>query len=115
MVARDSGDNVLGAKRLFRFLSTDAYTVELLAALYAAIFCLEVDFFDIIVEGDALKVTKYVNSSPPFLFRNGHLIEGIKQEMQQFRSCSFIYAPKTFNEAAHCLVKSAVECYCNDI
>ncbi len=41
MVARDSGGNVLGAKRLSIFLSIDAYTAELLAASYAVIFCLE--------------------------------------------------------------------------
>jgi ribonuclease HI len=115
MVARDSGGNVLGATRLSRFLSIDAYTAELLAASYAVIFCLETGFFDIIVEGDALKVIKDVNSIPPFLSQNGHLIEGIKQEMQQFRSCSFVYVPRTCNEAAHCLAKFAVECYCDDI
>jgi hypothetical protein len=72
-------------------------------------------FSDIIVEGDALKVIKDVNSSPHFLSRNGHLIEGIKQEMQQFRSCSFVYAPNTCNEVAHCLAKYVFECYCDDI
>jgi ribonuclease HI len=115
MVARVSGGNVLGAKRLSIFLSIDAYTAEQLAASYAVIFYLEVGFFDIIVEGDALQVIKDINSSPHFLSRNGHLIEGIKQEMQQFRSCSLVHVPRTCNEATHCLAKSVVECYCDDI
>jgi hypothetical protein len=44
---------------MFWELNNCPYTAKLLTALYAV-------FFDIIVEGDALKVIKDVNSSPFF-------------------------------------------------
>jgi hypothetical protein len=65
IIARDSLGNVLGAKRLTKFLSTDSHIAEVMPASYAVIFSKEVGFFDVIFEGDALRVIKEVNSGPP--------------------------------------------------
>jgi hypothetical protein len=62
-----------------------------------------------------LNVIREVNSSPPYLSRSGHFIEGIKQEVLHLRSHSFVYVPKALNEAAHTLAKSAAAYFCDDV
>ncbi|XP_062152012.1 uncharacterized protein LOC133860414 [Alnus glutinosa] len=66
IVARDCMGNLLGAKRLTVRLATNSHIAEFMAASHAVIFTREVGFFDVIFEGDAMKVIKEVKSSPPY-------------------------------------------------
>lgn len=75
----------------------------------------KLDFFDVIFEGDALNVTREVNSNTPYLSRSGHFIEGMKYEMLYLRSYSFVSVSKALNEAAHTLAKSAAANLSNDV
>jgi hypothetical protein len=65
LVARDFLGNLKGAKHLSISILTDAYNAELMAASQAVIFCTQAGFLNVILEGDALKVIKDVNSPPP--------------------------------------------------
>ncbi|XP_062155084.1 uncharacterized protein LOC133863105 [Alnus glutinosa] len=58
LTARDCMGNLLGAKRLTKPMLSDAHAAELMAASYAVTFCLEVGFFNVIFEGDALNVIR---------------------------------------------------------
>lgn len=115
VIARDFMGNLLGAKHLSKSMVIDAHTAELMAASHAVTFSLEVGFFDVIFEGDALNVIREVNSSPPYLFRSGHFIEGIKQEVLHLRSRSFVHVPRALNEAAHTLAKSKASYFYDDV
>jgi len=115
VIARDYMGNLLGAKRLSKSMLIDAHIAELMAASYAVTFSLEVGFFDVIFEEDALNVIREVNSSPPYLSRSGHFIKGIKQEVLHLRSHSFVHVSRALNEAAHTLAKSAAAYFCDDV
>lgn len=83
---------------------------EAMAAMEACLFCKEVGFFDIILEGDALQIVleiKLINSGLPFLSRFGHFIDSINRELSSFRSTKFVHVPRELNSAAHVLAKEA--------
>ncbi|XP_062152053.1 uncharacterized protein LOC133860474 [Alnus glutinosa] len=62
LIVRDYLGNLKGAQRLSFSLLTDAYNAELMAASRATILCTQAGFLNVILEGDALKVIKDVNS-----------------------------------------------------
>lgn len=116
VIARDYMGNLLGAKRLSKFMLINAHSAELMAASYVVSFSSEVGgFFDVIFEGDALNVTRKVNSNTPYLSRSGHFIEGMKHEMLYLRSYSFVNVSKASNEVAHTLAKSAAANLSDDV
>jgi ribonuclease HI len=115
VIARDCMGYLLGAKRLSKHMLIDAHSAELMAASYAVSFYLEVGFFHVIFEGDALNVIREVNSNPPYLSKSGHFIEGIKQEVLNLNSYSFVHVSRALNEAAHTLAKSAAINFCDDV
>jgi ribonuclease HI len=115
VIARDCMGNLLEAKQLSKSLITDAHTAALMAASYAVSFSLEVGFFNVIFGGDALNAIREVNSNHPYLFRSGHFIEGIKQDVVYLRSNSFVHVSRALNEAAHTLARSAAANFCYDV
>jgi len=64
-------------------------------------------FIYIILEGDALQIVKEVNSNSSSMHSSGHFIEGIKEELDTFRSYLVIHVRKEANFAAHTLAKDA--------
>jgi len=68
----DYAGNVLGAKCSYKMQSLEPDIDEIVAASEAVIFCKDVGFRDVIMEGDALNVVKEINSAPPYLSRLGH-------------------------------------------
>jgi ribonuclease HI len=55
-VARDHSGNVLGAKSLTKRVVAAPKLAEAMAAYEAVIFCKDVGFYEIILEGDAKQV-----------------------------------------------------------
>jgi hypothetical protein len=53
VVARDIYGNVLGAKSLTKMVVAIPKLAEVIAAYEAVVFCKEVGFYEIILEGDA--------------------------------------------------------------
>jgi hypothetical protein len=82
VVARNSIVNVLGAKSLTEKVVAIPKLAEAMAAYEAVVFCKEVGFYDIILEGDAKQVVDDVNSRTPNQNVAGHFVEGIIMEMQ---------------------------------
>jgi len=105
MVARDSNGEVLGARSTTKEPMADPSTAEVMAALCAMQFCKEAGFFEVIFEGDAARVIKEINSTPPFLSKIGHFIECIHSEMSWFKYVVFSFIPRESNTAAHTLAK----------
>jgi hypothetical protein len=61
----------------------------------------------VVFKGDAAQVVKEIKSDPPFLFKVGHFIESIQQEMHHFWSVSFQTIAHACNMAAYSLAKEA--------
>jgi ribonuclease HI len=68
IVVRDCCGLILGAKCIAMEMVADSSLAEVMGALYAVQFCKEVDFFDVLFEGDANTVVKEINLAPPFFF-----------------------------------------------
>jgi hypothetical protein len=66
---------MMGAKCSYKLQLLEPDVAEILAAPEAVVFCKEVGFLVVILEGDALKIVKEINSDPPFLSRTGHFVE----------------------------------------
>lgn len=88
-------------------LVVDPIGAEAIAALTAVLFSMEVGFFEVIFEGDALQIVKEVNSDILFIHNFVHFIEGIKHELGNFRSSSVVHVRREANLAAHTLAKEA--------
>jgi hypothetical protein len=54
-----------------------------------------------------MNVIKAIEAEGPCLSNYGHLIEGIKRELQQLENASFIHVLRDANNAAHSLAKLA--------
>jgi hypothetical protein len=89
-------------------LLVDPKVAEVMATLHAIIFSIEVGFFYVVFEGDALQVVCDINSAPLYSSRIGHFIESINQELGCFRSSCVVFVPRECNVAAHTLVKEVV-------
>jgi len=61
VIARDCQGNFMGAHIFFQKLVVDLKGAKTIAALHAVIFCKEVGFFVIVLEGDALHIIKEIN------------------------------------------------------
>jgi ribonuclease HI len=107
VVARNSIGNVLGAKSLTEKVVAIPKLAEAMAAYKAVVFCKEVGFYEIILEGDAKQVVDDVNSRTPNHDVAGHFVEGIIMEMQGLRQVSISHVGRYANNIAHLLVKEA--------
>jgi hypothetical protein len=105
IVARDHCGSVLGAKSAYKKISVEPAMAE--AAKEACLFCKDMGFFDIILEGDTLQIVLEINSSLPSLSRFGHFIDSINRELSSFRSAKFVHVPRELNSATHVLAKEA--------
>jgi ribonuclease HI len=107
VVARDNNGNVLGSKSLTKKVVTAPKLVEAMIAYEAVVFCKEVGFYEIILEGDAQQVVNDVNSRTPNHDVAGHFVEGIIMEMQGLREVSISHVGRDANNVAHQLAKDA--------
>jgi ribonuclease HI len=92
---------------VFQQLVVDPKGAEAIAALHALIFCKEVEFFDIILEGDALQIVTEVKSNISSKHGSGHFIEAIQVELGTFRSSSIVHIRREANSTAHILTRNA--------
>jgi ribonuclease HI len=115
LIARDSNGACLGAKSETKELVADSATTEAMAALSAMYFCMEVGFFEVITEGDAIQVLKAINSYPPFLSKFGHFVESIHYEKRYFKSVDFSFTPREGNAVAHALATEASKQKVNNV
>jgi len=107
IVARDHCGSVLGAKSAYNKISVEPVIDEAMAALEACLFCKEVGFFDIILEGDALQIVLEINSGSLSLSCFGHFIDSINRELSSFRSAKFVHVPRELNSTVRVLAKEA--------
>lgn len=82
IISRDSVGNFLGARCLTQKIITDPHTAEAMATSWAVSFSKDVGFFNVVFEGDALRVIREANSEPPLFSRSGHFIEGVQQKLK---------------------------------
>jgi len=92
IVARDHCGSVLGAKSAYKKISVEPAMAE--AAKEACLFCKDMGFFDIILEGDTLQIVL-------------EIIDSINRELSSFRSAKFVHVPRELNSATHVLAKEA--------
>jgi hypothetical protein len=110
-VARDCRGMFLGAKCVKKPILVEPLIAKAMAAHWAVLFCKEVGFFEVVFEGDSAQVVGEILSNPPYLSSSGHLIESLVQELNGFRSVSFVHVTRECNNAGHMLAKEAVEQY----
>jgi ribonuclease HI len=109
IVARNCMGEVMGAKSVIRPIMVDPKMAEAMAALWAVLFCKEVGFINVIIEGDAAQVVIEINSPPPYLSNTGQFTESIIKETKGLRTVKFNHVHRELNGAAHALAKVAAE------
>jgi hypothetical protein len=107
VVVRDSIGNVLRAKSLTKKVVAIPMLAEAMVAYEAVVFCKEVGFYEIMLEGDVKQVVNDVNSRTPNHDVAGHFVEGIIMEMQGLRQVSISHVGRDANNVAHLLAKEA--------
>lgn len=85
----------------------DVSHVESSAALSAVELAIDCGFEKVIIEGDALAVTKAIESKDMDLSSKGHQIEEIKRLCRFFRSFSICHIKREGHEVANCLAHKA--------
>jgi ribonuclease HI len=109
IVARNCMGEVMGAKSVIRPIMVDPKIAEAMAALWTVLFCKEVGFIDVIIEGDATQVLDEINSPPPYLSNTGQFTESIIKEINGLHTVKFNHVHRELNGAAHALAKVAAE------
>jgi hypothetical protein len=66
----------------------------------------EVDFFDVIFEGNALQINQEINAKNAPMNRSGHPVEGIQQETSSFNLDHHV--KRNANVAAYTLAREAI-------
>jgi hypothetical protein len=107
VVARDSIGNVLGAKSLTKKVVAIPKLADATAAYEAVVFCKEVGFYEIILEGDTKQVVNDVNSRTPNHDVTRHFVEGIIMDMQGLGQVFISHVGRDANNVVHLLVKEA--------
>lgn len=85
-----------------------AEIAEALTARRAVIFARELSLFNIIVEGDCLRVIQALKCSGPCPLLFGHIIDKTKRLGRVLRSCIFQHVRWDGNKLAHNLAKKTV-------
>lgn len=109
IVARDCMGEFMGAKCIMKPIVVEARLAEAMAALWAVLYGKEAGFQKIVFEGDAAQVVTEIHSSPPYLSKDGQMIESIQEELVDFRGAKFVHVNRECNTAAHALAKEAVK------
>jgi hypothetical protein len=81
---------------------------EAMASYYAACFSRDFGAQKLVLEGDAMKVVKALQSSSPNLSRYGHVIEDTKNVLSSMAIWRSSHFGRESNNAAHVLAKMAV-------
>jgi hypothetical protein len=72
-VAKDHNENVLGAQVVTKIAVCAPKVAEAMIALEAVLFCKEVGFFEVLLEGDVKQVVTEVNAAGPNLLALANL------------------------------------------
>jgi hypothetical protein len=107
VVARDFNGNVLGAKSVTKMVVAVPKLAEIMTAYETVVFCKEVRFYEIILEGDAKQVVDDVNSRTPKHDVSGRFLEGTIMEMPGLRGVSISHVSRDANNVTHQLAKEA--------
>jgi ribonuclease HI len=108
VIARDSTGQVLASMCTTMPFITDPTVAEAVAAWRAVQFCIEHDFQDIFLEGDALEIVQALHQDTPNRSRYGQLIEDTRDCLNSRHSWVVSHIRRGANEAAHRLAQAAL-------
>jgi ribonuclease HI len=109
VVVRDGNGLVAAAKSTTIFATFEPAAGEALAARQVAEFCRDLGFFDIILEGDSLMVTKALEGKGENWLKFGQIVEDTKLLLRSFQHWSISHVRREANGAAHGLAKEAIQ------
>jgi ribonuclease HI len=101
IIARDEKGRFLAAISKKQKIMVEPVVAETIAAINAIIFCQELNYRNVIFEGDALQVVREVNSDRMCSNHYGHLVEDVKLGLRQLNSAKFTHVRRSANGAAH--------------
>jgi len=90
-VARNCNGVFLAVKCIVHPQKIEAKLVEALVAFWVIRFCMEMEFREIIFEGDAAQVIDDICSLLPHLSNSGHITESIVHDIYHLTSAKFIH------------------------
>jgi hypothetical protein len=109
LVARNCNGVFLAAKCIVHSQKIEAKSAEALATFWAVRFCLEMEFREVIFEGDVAQVIDDICSPLPHLSSSGHITESIVHNTYHLTSAKFVHVKREGNAVANCLAKLAVD------
>ncbi|CAL1399517.1 unnamed protein product [Linum trigynum] len=101
------GNIIFAVGKFYQGIS-DAYISELLAIRDAMKWCLTHNFFTVVFCGDSQLVIKDVTLKKTSHSRAGAILEEVHSLLSSFLSVSCLFAPRSFNRAAHVVAKQAL-------
>ena len=107
MVVHDHQGRVMASMSEKIKLPSSSDEVEVLAAMRAISFALELHLPSVIVEGDSKLIISAFRSEEESFTSFGHLISSIKQRLVIFSCISFSHTRRTGNSLAHNLAQYA--------
>jgi hypothetical protein len=107
IVARDHNGDFMGARAITTLAMGVPKVAEAMAVLGAVLFCKEVGFFDVILEGDAKQIVDEANAAGPNLSIAGQFVEGIQAAIHGLRQALMVRVGRDSNKVAHALSKEA--------
>jgi ribonuclease HI len=107
IIVRDHCGMVCAAKSEVIQMLHEPGAGEAWGALRATEFCVEMGFFDIILEGDSLTVVKAIGDAEASMRPFGQIVEDIKEVLGSLRSWLICHVKRDANQAAHGLAKNA--------
>lgn len=108
IIVRDHEGFVLAAHSTTKNILVEPVVAKALAALYAVNFCREMNFYDILMEGDALQIVSAVKMESKYWSRYGHIVDGIKVGLHTLRSWHIDHVKRDANTTAHSLAQEAI-------
>ncbi|XP_023914568.1 uncharacterized protein LOC112026118 [Quercus suber] len=115
VVFRDCMGEVIGALSQKILLPQSVEHAEALAASRAVQLATELCLFDVIFEGDSLRVITAINSAEACRAMFGHIIEEIRGHSLSLARCQFKHIRREGNSLAHALARRADLIADNDI
>ncbi|KAA3482707.1 reverse transcriptase [Gossypium australe] len=103
VVARDDGGYVLLSCSVLQEQVASAFAAEALACRLATRIGVEMQWENVIIEGDALAVIKKSRKKENGRSKIGAFIQDIHQLKKKIGNCRFEYVPRTVNSLAHLL------------
>jgi ribonuclease HI len=81
----------LGALAVTKIAMDAPKVAEAMTALEAVLFCKEIRFLEVLLEGDAKQVVTKVNAASPNLSAAGQFLTGIQEELQGLKHATMVY------------------------